>query len=273
MEIHSLDPARPARPAQGPLAGVGVIVTRPQRQAAGLAQKLAAVGATPLIWPAIVILPPADDAPLIQAHATLGNYDVAIFVSANAVEYGVPDPRRWPASLRVFAPGPGTAEALAAVGIVGARFPASTFDTEGLLAIPELQDVAGRRVLIFRGQGGRELLGDSLMKRGAHVDYVSCYRRTGPQAGARGLVEALADGRAHALTLTSAEGADNLLAAIGADGGALLARIPTFVPHPHIADHVRAAGLRTVVTTPGGDAGLIAGLLEWFAAHPFSSKG
>jgi uroporphyrinogen-III synthase len=270
VEIHSLDPPRQAR---GPLAGVGVIVTRPQRQAAGLAQKLAAVNATPLIWPAIVILPPADDAPLRHAHATLASYDIAIFVSANAVEYGVPDPRRWPASLRVFAPGPGTAEALAVVGIAGARIPASTFDTEGLLALPELQDVAGRGVLIFRGQGGRELLGETLMERGARVDYVSCYRRSKPQASAQGLVEALADGRAHALTLTSAEGADNLLTAIGANGAALLARIPAFVPHPHIADHVRAAGLRAVVTTPGGDAGLIAGLLEWFAEHPLPSKG
>jgi uroporphyrinogen-III synthase len=270
VEIHSLDPPRPTH---GPLAGIGVVVTRPQRQAAGLAQKLDAVGAMPLIWPAIVILPPHDDAPLKQVHATLASYDFAIFVSANAVEYGVPDPRRWPASLRAFAPGPGTAEALAGVGIVDARIPASTFDTEGLLALPELQDVGGRRVLIFRGQGGRELLGDTLMQRGARVDYVSCYRRAAPQADARGLVEALANGRAHALTLTSAEGADNLLTAIGADGAALLARIPAFVPHPHIAGHVRAAGLRTVVTTPGGDAGLIAGLLEWFAVHPLSSKG
>jgi uroporphyrinogen-III synthase len=270
VEIHSLDPPRPAH---GPLAGVGVIVTRPQRQAAGLAQKLDAVGATPLIWPAIVILPRGDNPPLERVHSTLASYDFAIFVSANAVEYGVPDPRRWPASLRVFAPGPGTAETLAGVGIVDARIPASTFDTEGLLALPELQDVGGRRVLIFRGQGGRELLGDTLMRRGARVDYVSCYRRAAPEADARGLVEALADGRAHALTLTSAEGADNLLTAIGADGAALLARIPAFVPHPHIAGHVRAAGLRTVVTTSGGDAGLIAGLLEWFAAHPLSNKG
>ena len=270
MEIHSLDLPQPA---PGPLTGVGVIVTRPQRQAAGLTQKLAAVGATPLIWPAIVILPPADDAPLAHAHATLADYDIAIFVSANAVEYGVPDPRRWPPSLHVFAPGPGTAEALAIVGVAGTRIPASTFDSEGLLALPELQDVAGRRVLIFRGQGGRELLGDTLIKRGARVEYVSCYRRAAPQAGAKGLIEALEDGRVHALALTSAEGADNLLAAIGAAGRTLLARIPAFVPHPRIADHVRNIGLRIVVTTSGGDAGLIAGLLQWFVAHPLPSKG
>jgi len=268
MEVHSLDPPRAA---PGPLAGVGIVVTRPQRQAAGLAQKLAAVGATPLIWPAIVILPPADPAALAAAHARLGEYDAAIFVSANAVEYGAPDPRRWPSSLATFAPGPGTAEALAAVGITNVSIPSTTFDSEGLLALSALQRMTGRRVIVFRGQGGRELLGDTLTARGARVDYVSCYRRAAPESGAEGLEDALREGRAHALTLTSAEGLDNLLAAIGSEGRAALTRIPSFVPHPHIAARAQAAHLNAIATG-GGDAGLIAGLLEWFAAHPITPK-
>jgi len=145
----------------GPLEGVGIVVTRPQRQAAALAKKLAAVGATPLLWPAIVILPPRDRASLERAHETLATYDIAVFVSANAVEFGAPDPSRWPSSVRVFAPGPGTAEALSAVGIAGVRIPLTTFDSEGLLALPELRHVEGARAIIFRGQGGRELLGDA----------------------------------------------------------------------------------------------------------------
>src|SRR5205809_6703779 len=171
MNIHPLDTA--AR-ALGPLGGIGVIVTRPQRQAAGLARKLVAVGAAPLLWPAIVILPPLDRTPLERAHTTLDSYDIAVFVSANAVEYGVPDPSRWPPSLRVFAPGPVTAEALAAVGLTNTRIPVTTFDSEGLLGLPELQQIGGSRVLIFRGQGGRELLGNTLSDRGARVAYVSC---------------------------------------------------------------------------------------------------
>ncbi len=267
MNIHPLDTAQRAL---GPLGGIGVIVTRPQRQAAGLAQKLVEVGATPLIWPAIAILPPSDRTPLEHAHANLGSYDIAVFVSANAVEYGVPDPSRWPPSLRVFAPGPGTAEALAAVGLTGVRIPVTTFDSEGLLALPELQHVDSARVLIFRGQGGREVLGNTLGQRGARVEYVSCYRRAAPTSGAQGLLEALRDNRAHALTLSSAEGIDNLLAAVGIEGRALLARIPAFVPHPRVADHARAAGLPVVTTAAGGDAGLVAGLLEWFAVHPIA---
>jgi uroporphyrinogen-III synthase len=270
VNIHPLDALQPVR---GPLDGIGVIVTRPHRQAAGLARKLAAVGATPLIWPAIVILPPLDGTPLERAHANLDQYDIAVFVSANAAEYGVPDPSRWPVSLRVFAPGPGTAEALAAIGLTSVRVPVTTFDSEGLLALPELQQVNGARVLIFRGQGGRELLGSTLMQRGARVAYVSCYRRAAPTSGTDGLLEALRDNRAHALTLSSAEGIDNLLASVGIEGRALLARIPAFVPHPRIADRAHAAGLSAVTTAAGGDAGLVAGLLEWFAVHPIAKQG
>jgi len=270
VNVHPLDTTRRVL---GPLGGIGVIVTRPQRQAEGLARKLAEVGATPLIWPAIIILPPSDRMPLERAHANLDSYDIAVFVSANAAEYGVPDPSRWPPSLRIFAPGPGTAEALAAVGLTGVRIPVTTFDSEGLLALPELRQVDGARVLIFRGQGGRELLGDTLSQRGARVAYVSCYRRAAPTSGAQGLLEALRDNRAHALTLSSAEGIDNLLAAVGVEGRALLARIPAFVPHPRVADHARAAGLPVVTTAAGGDAGLVAALLEWFAVHPIAKQG
>jgi uroporphyrinogen-III synthase len=262
--VHPLTP--PPQPA-GPLAGLGVLVTRPARQAAGFAQRIAVLGGTPVIFPAIAILPPGDAAALARAHAALSSYDFAIFISANAVEYGAPDARRWPARLVAFAPGPGTAEALAAVGIDGARIPVTTFDSEGLLALPELADPRGRRILIFRGDGGREHLGDTLRARGAQVDYVACYRRARPEGGAAGLEEAFRDGRIHAVTITSSEGLDNLWALADATTRSAWRACPTFVPHPRIAAHARERGL-AVIETPGGDAGLIAGLLEWAAALP-----
>jgi uroporphyrinogen-III synthase len=261
---HPLDAPPPVR---GPLAGLGIVVTRPARQAAGLAARLAALGATPIVFPSIVILPPNDRTALDRAHAALATYDLAFFVSANAVEYGVPDPARWPAALPAYAPGPGTAEALIAVGIANVRVPASRFDSEGLLALTELSQLAGRRAVLFRGEDGRDLLASTLRARGAHVDEVPCYRRAAPEAGAQGLVEALRERRAHALTVTSSEGLDNLLAALGNEGLALLARIPVFAPHPRIAAHARSRGL-DAIETKGSDAGLIAGLLEWAAPRP-----
>lgn len=238
------------------------MVTRPARQAAGLGQKLAALGASPIVFPAIVILPPADRESLDDVHARLRDYDFAVFVSANAVEYGAPPKPRWPASLIAFAPGPGTAEALAAAGIADIRVPRTTLDSEGLLALPELTDPRGRRVVVFRGEGGRELLADTLRERGAHVDLVSCYRRAVPSSGADGLVDALRERRAHAVTVTSSEGVENLWTVLGDEGRGLMALLPVFAPHPRICDHARALGLE-VIETSGGDAGLIAGLLRW----------
>ena len=261
----------PAQSAQRPLAGAGILITRPARQAAGLARRIDALGGRPVVFPAIVILPPADAQALARAHAALSGYDIAVFVSANAVEYGAPDPRRWPAGLAAFAPGPGTAEALADVGIHDARVPATTFDSDGLLALPELAQLAGKRVLIFRGDGGREQLGDALRARGAQVDYVACYRRAKPRSGASGLAEAFAQHRIDAVTITSSEGLDNLWALLDDATRAAWRGSPTFVPHPRIAEHALALGL-AAVETAGGDAGLIAGLLQWFAAHPPGNK-
>ena len=252
---------------RGPLAGVGVIVTRPARQAAGFSKQLAVLGATPIVFPAIVILPPANRAPLDAVHAALDQYDIAIFISANAVEYGVPAPGDWPARLLALAPGPGTAAALAATGLAEARIPASTFDSAGLLALPELRDVDGKCIVIFRGEGGRGDLGEALRARGARVTYAECYRRAAPATGAAGLSEVLREGRAHALPLTSSEGLDNLCALLDAADLARLRQLATFVPHPRIAEHARSLGF-VPVETGGADAGLIAGLLEWFAQHP-----
>ena len=261
-DIHALAPVQ--RDA-GPLEGIGIIVTRPQRQAAVFAGKIAALGGRPIIWPAIVILPPQDAERLARAHAMLGAYDIAIFVSANAVEFGAPHAGAWPPGLVACAPGPGTAEALAAAGIANARMPARSWDSEGLLELPELNDVRGKRVVIFRGEGGREFLGNSLRARGAVVDHVTCYRRVAPQSGAAGLIEAMSERRAHALTITSAEGLDNLLAAVGPAGLAHLQNLPVFAAHPRIAERARERGL-TAVETAGGDAGLLVGLLEWFGS-------
>jgi len=263
----SMHPLERSPGPRGPLAGVGVIVTRPARQAAGLVRQLAALDANAIVFPAIVILPPADRASLDRVHASLAAYDIAIFVSANAVEYGVPAPPAWPSQLLTLAPGPGTAAALTATGIADARIPATSFDSEGLLALPELRDVAGKRVVIFRGEGGRGHLGETLRQRGADVTYVECYRRAAPVSGAAGLSQALGEGRAHALTLTSSEGLDNLCALLDAADLERLRELPSFVPHPRIAEHALKLGFAPV-ETGATDAGLVAGLLEWFTRHP-----
>jgi uroporphyrinogen-III synthase len=256
--------------ASGPLQGARVVITRPARQSAGLAQQIAALGGNPVMFPAIVILPPADRSALERAQRDLAQYDYAVFVSANAVEYGVGDPASWPAHLVALAPGPGTASALAAVGIGQARIPATTMDSEGLLALPELADVAGKRVVIYRGSGGaggRELLGETLSERGAQVDYVECYRRDKPHGDFGTLAAAWRAGQIDALTLTSSEGLDNLWSLFDDASRSSMAATPTFVPHLRIAERARTLGFGRVSVTASTDAGLIASLLEYFASR------
>ena len=132
----------------------------------------------------------------------------------------------------------------------------------------EAREVASARRVRFglRRRIKNELLADTLRSRGARVDCVACYRRAAPATGAAGLIEALRDSRAHAVTITSSEGLDNLWQVLGEAGRSLVKRLPWFAPHPRIAARGRALGLTMVETGPG-DAGLIAGLLEWAGAR------
>jgi uroporphyrinogen-III synthase len=253
--------------ASGPLRGARIVITRPARQSAGLAQQIAALGGKPVMFPAIVILPPTDRSALERAQRDLARYDYAVFVSANAVEYGVGDPAAWPAHLVALAPGPGTATALAAVGIEQVRIPSTTMDSEGLLALPELANVKGKRIVIYRGNGGRELLGEALSERGAQVDYVECYRRDKPHGDFETMAAAWRGGEIDALTLTSSEGLDNLWELFDQVSRSSMAATPTFVPHPRIAERALVLGFGRVIVTAPTDAGLLASLLEYFASR------
>jgi uroporphyrinogen-III synthase len=250
-----------------PLAGVGIVITRPARQAAPLAAEIATLGGNPLIFPSIVILPPSERSPLESAQRALAEFDYAIFVSANAVEYGIGDPAAWPKHLIAFAPGPGTAAALRGVGISDVCLPTTTMDSDGLLELPEFANIAGKRIVVFQGGGGREVLRDALLARGARVVVVDCYRRSRPSAGAQGLIEAWREGRVDAVTITSSEGLANLWEILDAEGRRYFGGTPTFVPHARIGDRARALGLGKVIITPPADAGLIATLLEYFAVR------
>ncbi|MBU1224940.1 MAG: uroporphyrinogen-III synthase [Gammaproteobacteria bacterium] len=137
-------------------------------------------------------------------------------------------------------------------------------DSEALLALPQLQDMAGKRVVIVRGVGGRALLADTLTARGAEVHFLECYRRVRPQVDAAPLLARWQAGGIDAVTVTSAETLRNLAALLGEAGAPLLAGTPLFAPHEKIAEAARRFGIARVIATPGGDAGLMEGLLNWF---------
>lgn len=245
----------------GRLAGRVIVVTRPQAQAAPLAAAIRAAGGEPLCFPLLHIAPAADPAPLAALAERLATYDFAAFVSPNAVDHAVPallQRAPWPAGLRPMAVGPATVQALAAHGLANCLAPAARFDSEALLELPELaaERMAGRRVVLFRGDGGRELLADTLRERGATVDPVACYQRSGP-ADFAPLLQAP---RLDAITVSSSEALRHLLDGLGQ---ARLNALPLFVPHARIAGQAHELGLRRVILTAPADQGVIDGLLAY----------
>jgi uroporphyrinogen-III synthase len=237
------------------LAGRHVVVTRPAGQAAHFATALSEAGAIPVLFPVLEIRDIEDPAPLLDVAIRLDGYDLAVFVSPNAIQKAlavVLARRSWPAGLRVATIGKSSERELAAKGIRNVISPPLRFDSEALLELPEMLDVAGKRVIIFRGDGGRETLGDTLKARGASVEYLTCYRRGRPKLDPAPLLKLWEQGRLDAVTLTSSEG---------------LRKTPAFVPHARIAEQARVLGLTKVIPTDPGDDGLMAGLVQYFASH------
>ena len=246
------------------LQGRRILVTRPAAQAEKLAQMIQAQGGEPVLFPLLDIGPADDMQPLQQAIARLDDYRIAVFISPNAVEYSVPhilERRSWPVTLQAAAIGQSTVAQLAACGIGNVIAPTEHFDSEALLALPAFQAecVTGEKVLILRGNGGRELLAETLVERGAQVDCVTCYHRSSP-VDATPVVSLLRNGQLDALTISSSEGLRNLLALLDTDACERLRILPLFVPHRRIAEVASELGLQRVVLTRPEDDGIIDGL-------------
>lgn len=246
------------------LQGRRILVTRPAAQAGTLAQQIMAHGGEPVLFPLLDIGPADDMQPLQQAIARLDDYKIAIFISPNAVEFSLPSilaERPWPADLQAAAIGPSTAVHLTVCGIGNVVVPTERFDSEALLALPEFQAgcVAGKKVLILRGNGGREVLAETLLERGAQVDCVTCYHRSSPTDAAP-LRSRLQSGQLDALTISSSEGLRNLLSLLDADDRERLRTFPLFVPHQRIAEVAAELGLLRIFLTRPADAGIVEAL-------------
>ncbi len=225
------------------LQGLGVLVTRPAEQAQRLGEAIEAAHGSPILFPCVEIAGPADPAAVADQLKGAGRYDLLIFVSANAAQYAfdlLPD--TLPASQQIAAIGAATAQRLDALGLEATLVP-ERFDSEGLLARPELADMTGKRVLVLRGNGGRETLAETLRSRGAEVAYAEVYQRLIPKRSAENLVKGW-DNWVDAVVVTSAEVLDNLITLLGDAGLAKLQRTPLVVISARLAAHARARGCR-----------------------------
>jgi uroporphyrinogen-III synthase len=246
-----------------------LLLTRPTEESQALAQTLAEVGVHSASLPLLQIEP----LPVSEANRSiiydLAAYCAVIVVSKPAARLGLamldevwpqPPMQKW------FTVGAATAQILDDYGL-HVFFPEHGDDSESLLDLPQFQQaVSGYypKVLIMRGEDGRELLAERLRERGVVVDYLPLYRRNLPQYPAFALPHTVKAERLNGLVVSSGQGFEHLRELAG-DAWPTLAQMPLFVPSPRVAEIARAAGVLTVVDCRGASApALLAALRE----HP-----
>ncbi|MBE9562966.1 MAG: uroporphyrinogen-III synthase [Proteobacteria bacterium] len=182
-----------------PLNKLKILVTRPSNQSEPLCKLVELNGGKPVKLPVINIVSINNN----WDDYNFNSFDMAIFISSNAVEYTLSH-TKLPTKLLVFAVGKTTAKTIQKYGLTS-LCPASPFNSEKLLTMPQLHNITNKNIVIFRGEGGRELLADTLRQRGANVEYIPVYRRVQPSAPTNDIY-------ADIITITSGEGLQNLLA-------------------------------------------------------------
>src|SRR5471032_1648379 len=282
--------------ARGPTQRPAVVVTRPLGQSTVLLGLLEQAGFESIEFPLIDIGPVADAAPL---HAALGElyapaplgFALVVFVSPNAIDHAFAAlSSAWPLQIPIGVVGPGSVAALARQGVAASAYtivsPAAgatvtetptdpRYDSEALYAAIEAHfgpdGLKDKRVLIVRGDGGREWLADALSAAGAKVEKVAAYRRIVPEPSMRDWerIHALLAGVPHAWLLTSSEGVRNLeeLARehLTVDETLTLKHAPLVTPHPRIAEASRQAGFDRITVSGAGDERIVQALGGIFA--------
>ena len=251
------------------MTGWRLLLTRPAEDSAALARELAGVGVFSSSLPLLDIQP----LPLSEAQraiiARLERYSAVIVVSKPAARLGlalIPSSQSSPALQKWFSVGSATARILADHGL-NVDYPQRGDDSEALLSLATFEqaiDQPDARVLILRGEGGREMLSDWLRSRGVSVDYLELYRRRLPFYPPATLEQQIKEQCLNGLVVSSGQGFEHLRMLAG-DAWPDLARLPLFVPSPRVADMARAAGAQYVVDCRGANAAALRAALR---EHP-----
>ncbi len=249
------------------LSGKTVVVTRPHAQARKICAVLERNQATIVHFPVLSITTVENPEPAKDVLRQLATYDIVIFISSNAVHYAVKLARELKLDFhgnRLAAVGTATKAALEGHGYRVGIAPATGFTSEALLACEPLQQVAGQKILIVRGEGGREYLRQQLQTRGAQVDYAEVYQRKLPVQRDTTDLSRLPD-RDTAVLIYSAEAARNLWSLCTADEKKWLTRVTLIVGNERIAEAVAAIGLTNnpVTAENPSDEAMLQALENW----------
>ncbi|MDH1220982.1 uroporphyrinogen-III synthase [Aeromonas caviae] len=236
------------------------LVVRPAAQANQLVQMLRQLGHAPLCCPLLETRPGCD---LPHLGDMLREADLVIAVSMHAVHFAhyflLQTGQTWP-HIDYFAVGQASADAFAEVGIQ-ALCPADP-RSEGLLALPALQGVSGRRVLILRGNDGRDLIARTLASRGALVHYCATYERHYPDLDGDALTRHWQTAGLDSLLITSGELLQRLLALVPGPQHPWLYDRLLVVPSPRVAEMAEGAGFTRIVIAQGASNQALVAALE-----------
>jgi uroporphyrinogen-III synthase len=250
------------------LHGLRVLITRPRGRGELLAGAIREAGGSVTEVPLLAVEPldPQRDADTIARTSAqlrgLDRYDAVIAISINAVEFGLrwatEYRSQWPANLRWYGIGAATTEALEQWG-APVEPAAAGMNTEALLTLPSLQHIAGQRLLILRGIGGRETLAQQLRERGAQVEYAECYRRSEPQLAAT--ERARLTEPVDAICVNSAETLANLWNNLPAEAQPRVCAQALIVPSQRVAERAAILGFtQVIVATNAGTPATLAAL-------------
>ncbi|HEY8009728.1 MAG TPA: uroporphyrinogen-III synthase [Rudaea sp.] len=261
--------SRTAAPAEL-FAGATLIVTRPAALSAALKRRIVAQGGAALSLPGIGLRATPEPVTARAALRKARLADMVIFISPIAVRcaFTLLPTLRFARTTRIFAMGAGTARALARRGLRGVIWPAARQDSEGLLALPELARLRGRRVALIGAPGGRDVLPGTLRARGATLQSIHVYQRSVPRLTRRHF-DALALAVQPLLTLlSSAEALDNLRAQLSAPLFAKLAAGDAIVSSLRLAQAARRAGFaRTHIAASAGVVDMLGAASRALAQH------
>ncbi len=242
--------------------GAHILVTRPEHQAENLCWLIERHGGIAIRFPTIKIVGidvVSDNLSAGSQHPThpltrLSDYHWLIFTSVNAVNFALQaiggKIAQFTAARRA-AIGQATAKQLESCGLTADLTPVSGFDSEALLAMPELQNVRGKQILIVRGQDGREELAATLKQRGAQVEYWEVYRRIMPDIDCSDMKRLLDDNKINAILITSTESLQNLVVMLGEADKCRLVKLPLIVVSDRILRFAEGLGFKRISTADG----------------------
>ena len=241
--------------AQNSLNGKRILVTRPEQQNVVLTQLIEQHGGQAIVFPTLEIVSIENTPSVKQQLENFKSYQWLIFISSNAVNFAVTANNGKIESFKqskIAAIGKATAKALQNAGLTVDLLPETCFNSESLLAMPALQNIAQQNILIIRGRGGRETLAQELQKRGANVEYWEVYQRQMPVIDTLPVVNLLNQQQLDILTITSVDALQNLLTMLKPHIFLLIA-IPLIVISERIKQAAEAIGFKTIVVSSNPD--------------------